>query len=529
MIGGTAVLRRAGVLLAGVVAGVLPSASQTGSGVGARVSYVSGVTAYVTVGRERGVAPGDSAWVVRGKSPGGVLVITAISATSASARGSGDSLGVEVGDSVLIRTASGQPEAAGAPIHDSQRAGSPAAGDVLTGNVALQFAGATSSDGGWTFIQPALLLRLNARSLPGGFSFSLHGRSSYDLGPDIGRFPLGRRHSFRVYTMSLVADNPSEWYGVGFGRLVSPYVSGLGAFDGGQVVVRRGGFTAGILGGLQPDYVTSGVDGDRQKFAGFLSYRSAPAPFASVQASLAYGQQLLRGRLDRDFLYVQSSFAFGSRFFLAQSSELDLHRSEGGDRKAALRLTNTYVSLSSEILDWFGVSLGYDATRPIFLLETMKAIPDTLFDSDLYQGFRAGVSFRIPGGVFLMGQASVRSKPDGSQTARSGGGSVRVMDVLGSGVNLGARYSRNNGVYTEGNDFGVDVDRYFPWGFSFALRAGQYRYALRGIEGESAATTAGLGLTWVAPSGWYLTGSLDQTWDPLRRSSRFLAEAGKHF
>jgi hypothetical protein len=516
-------------LLVGAVGTLVSGESRRDVKVGARVTYISGSTAYLNAGREKGFAPGDSARVVLGKNQGAFLVITAVSGSSASARSAGEVLPVEIGDSVVVEKSlvfEEQRVGQGAVPREASVAVRPAG---VTGSAALQFAGASLSDAGWTFVQPALLLRLNVRDLFGGFDLSLHGRSSYDLGPDTERFPRGRRLGYRVYTMSLISDDPSSWYGLGFGRLVSRYVGGLGAFDGGQVLVRQGRFAAGILAGFQPNYVTSGLNGDNQKFAGFVSYRAGSGFVVPAEVTLAYGQQMFRGKLDRDFLYVQSSFNIGSRFFLAQSSELDLHQSVNGERKSAIRLTNTYISLSSQLLDWCGASLGYDATRPVFLLETMKAIPDTLFDRDLYQGFRGGLSIRLPGNVFLTGQGSVRSKPDGSRTARSAGGTVRMMDIGGSGINLGARYARNTGVYTEGNDIGIDIDRWFPWGLSVAMRGSRYAYSQRGFEGQTVATTVSASMTWVAYHGWYVMGSLDRTWDPLRGSSRVLAEVGLHF
>ncbi len=497
--------------------------------IGARVSYISGLTAYLAAGRESGLAAGDSAIVVRGKRPGVLLLVTAVSGSSASTRPVGDTLWAEIGDSVVVeKTGPPAPQPVARPSAVPGTIPSAFPGGI-TGSAAVQFAAASQSDGGWTFVQPALILRLTVPELVGHFDLNLQGRSTYDLGPDLGRFPGDRRYRTRMYDFSLVMDDPSSPYGVGFGRFVSRYMGGMGAFDGAELVVRQGNFAAGILGGFQPDYITSGLSGDYPKFAGFVSYQAGSGYIVPAAVTLAYGQQMFRGKLDRDFLYVQSTFNLGPRFFLTQSTELDLHRSENGVRVQALQLTNTYVSLSSQVLDWLGATLGYDATRPVFLLESMKAIPDTLFDRDLYQGFRGGITLRLPVGILLMGEGSIRSKPDGSRTARSAGGSVRVMDVGGSRINVGARYSRNIGVFAAGNETGIDVDRWFAGGLSVSLHASRYVYELQGLDGRTAATTVGGSVSWAAYRSWYLMGSLDRTIDPLRGSSRVLLEIGRRF
>jgi len=103
------------------------------------------------------------------------------------------------------------------------------------------------------------------------------------------------------------------------------------------------------------------------------------------------------------------------------------------------------------------------------------------------------------------------------------------MDVGGSGVNIGLRYARNNGVYTDGDETGFDIDRWFSVGLSASIHGSRYVYELQGVEGRTAATTLGASLSWVAYRSLYLMGSLDRTWDPFRGSSRVLLEVGRRF
>jgi hypothetical protein len=486
------------------------------------VTYISGTTIYLGAGRDAGLATGDTADVWRNRLPYGKLLVLAVSASSASARALGDSLTVAVGDSVQIDKQIPGPanlptSAAGATV----ASGSPSSGPRLRGSAALQFVGVTTSDAGWSYTEPSLILRLGADGLfGGGYSLSFHGRAPIGGSRERGRSPI------RLYAFSLSKEGPG--FGFGIGRLWSRHVSGLGTLDGGQVTFRQGNLTFGLLAGFQPEYQTSRFDETHQKFAGFLSLKIPQNGAGSGQVSFGYGQQLYKGQLDRDFLYLQTNWNAGTLFF-SQSSELDLHTSVDGVTEATPSLTNTYISLSAQPLEWLGASLGYDATRPVFLIETMQAIPDSLFDSNLYQGFRAGLTFRIPGDILLLGQGTIRNDPGSSRTSRNGGGTVRFLNIAGSGVNAGANVLWNSGLYTEGEEYSVSVDRWFEGGVSVSLRGGRYRYVQKGFDDQITATTLDANITWVTPGGWYFTGSVDQTWDPLRGSTRILAELGLHF
>lgn len=103
------------------------------------------------------------------------------------------------------------------------------------------------------------------------------------------------------------------------------------------------------------------------------------------------------------------------------------------------------------------------------------------------------------------------------------------MDIGGSRINAGVRYSRNIGVYATGDETGIDVDRWFEGGLSVSLHASRYVYQLQGLDGRTAATTFGGSVSWAAYRSWYLMGSLDRTIDPLRGSSRVLLEIGRRF
>ena len=402
--------------------------------------------------------------------------------------------------------------------------------NLVTGRFALQYAGAGSLDSRFDFSQPSVLMRLDiARVFGTGLTFSMYGRTYYDLSDQYPRYGEGSRLKLRMYEFSLSYDDDRAWYGYTLGRVTSRFVGGLGVFDGGQVFIRRNNVAVGLLLGTQADYRTSGIDGDQQKVAAFVNCSWGGEVFRQSDITFAYGQQLYQGKLDRDFLYLQTSARFGSEVSLYQSSEIDLHKISAGTRSGALRVTNTFVTLSYSPVSWLNSTGGYDATRNVYLFESMKSIPDTLLDKKLQQGYRAGATVRLPYNVALFGTANFRLKRGTTRSARTLGGGVRVSDIARTQLNAGVQYSSIMGVYTEGNDVTVDVDCWMSTVMSLSLRIDRYAYTLLTQSDRLVTTTAGANVNYRISRSWYCVFNIDQVWDSTRNSQRIYFELGVHF
>ena len=116
----------------------------------------------------------------------------------------------------------------------------------------------------------------------------------------------------------------------------------------------------------------------------------------------------------------------------------------------AFNFSNTNVSANYYPVEWFSANCGYDATRPVYLFETMKTIPDSLFDKNLLQGYRATVTFHLPLSMTLSENATYRAKQDTTRDAHTLTTALRVTDIFDSGFNPGIRYSSIVGEYSTG-------------------------------------------------------------------------------
>jgi len=358
---------------------------------------------------------------------------------------------------------------------------------------------------------------------------TVYGRTNYDMTQHFTVYRTGPRLKTRLYELSLVSDDAKMPYGWGVGRITSRFVGGLGSFDGGQFFMRKGNLSGGVLAGAQADYTTSSIDTDQLKFAAFVNYAWGGDVFRTSDVTLAYGQQRYKGKMDRAFMYLQGSLRFGSDLFFYSSTEMDFYEVNNGVRTKDLHLTNTFVTLSYTPVMWLNVNAGYDAARMLYLVESMKSIPDTLFDKTLKEGYRASVSFRLPLNMTVGAQTNFRLASGTTSSARTLGTTFRISDILESEVNFGVQYANIRGLYTEGNDLTLDLDRWVARSLSVSFRVDRYHYVIQGQALKLVTTTAGGSVNYRVSRSLYALVNFDQVWDTTRDTQRLYLEVGVHF
>jgi len=496
----------------------------------ARVTYVAVGSFYFDAGRVKGVAAGDTVTVVRRSGALASGVVTAVSSSSSSAKVLSQSSTVVAGDSVFevkevvleeetVATGSAFRSKPGA-LQDNR----------VSGRIGLQYAGAGVFGHALDFSQPGVIAQLSVQRLFGTAStLTIYSRTYRDLSQGYALYGQGSRTKERLFELSLTNDDPRSAYGYGVGRITSRYVGGIGVFDGGQFFVRRGNFTAGILGGTQPDYTTSAFSTDEAKFAGFVNYGWGGDVFRTSSITLAYGQQRYQGKIDRKFGYLQTTFQFSTDLFFYSSTEVDLAHRENGAEVNRASVTNSFLTLSWNPADWMSVNAGYDAVRALDLLESMKTFPDSLLDRTLKEGYRTNISFRLPLRLTLMGNANFRLAAPGTPGARTVGSTLRAADIFETDVSAGLQYQDIRGLYTTGHDLTFDVDRWIARSFSVSLRLDDYKYIITGQSQELRTTTGTISLNFSLFRSYYASMNFDQVWDTLRNTQRLYAEFGLHF
>ncbi len=516
-----------------VFVGVTGAIAQPASGkrISAAVTYVTPGTVYINAGTGSGLATGDTLTVLHAATPVGRVVISAVSTTSSAATPVGAPFAATIGDTVYVMKSVESlppPVPVRAAARSTERRPAPTE-NIVTGRVAVQYAGAGVFASAMDFSQPAVLLRLGIDRLFGtDLTFTMYGRTYYDLSDQFKLYGQGSRLSTRVYEMSLTYDRPQASYGYTLGRLISPFLGGLGQFDGGQVFVRSGGLSAGLAAGTQADPRTSAVTLDYQKGAVFANYAWGGDVFTRSDATIAYGQQLYKGKFDRDFLYTQASIRPTPTLSFYESSEFDVHDLVDGSRVSRLHLTSAFATLSYAPAQWVTLNAGYDATRVIYLFESMKAFPDSLINRELQRGVRGGFTLRLPLRAMFMGSATFRPT-DGAKNAHTINTTLRVADIASSGVNAGLLYTTTLGLYTNGTGFAFDLDRWIGTAVVVGGRLDRYWYTIKAGDVHLSTTTLTVNTNARLSQQLYLLINYDQIWDTLRKSQRIYFEFGVRF
>jgi len=512
-----------------VVAGARPQSGEMRR-ISAAVTYVATGSFYFDAGRLKGVAAGDTVTVVH---KGGALasgVVTAISSSSSSAKVISQSSTIAAGDSVFEVKLVVLEEAAAASSGMGKTKPEAILDNRVSGRIGLQYAGAGVFGQGLDFSQPGVIAQLSVQRIFGTTStLTLYSRTYRDLSQGYALYGQGSRTKERLFELSLTNDDPRSSYGYGVGRITSRYVGGIGVFDGGQFFLRRGNLTAGLLGGTQPDYVTSAFSSDEAKFAGFVNYAWGGDVFRTSGVTLAYGQQRYQGKIDRKFGYLQTTLQFSTDLFFYSSTEMDLAHNENGAEVNKPTITNSFVTLSWNANDWMSLNAGYDAVRALDLLESMKTFPDSLLDRTLKEGYRTNISFRLPLRLTLMGNANFRLASATTPSARTVGTTLRAADILNTDISAGAQYQDIQGLYTTGHDLTFDVDRWIAQSFSVSLRLDSYRYIITGQDQQLRTTTGTISLNFAIFRSYYASMNFDQVWDTIRNTQRLYAEVGMHF
>ena len=509
------------------------------------VSYVSATTIYISAGRDDSLAIGDTLTILRNKATICKVVAVAVSRHSTATQIVSGKAEVMVGDTATIIKIIGIAQILNAdtlsvstkpnrrvlsPQENSGKKTSVPEENVVSGRVALQYSGVSAEDSRLNLSQPSTLIRLEVDKLFGtALRFSTYGRTYYDLSSNYNRYGDDSRLKIRMYEFTLSDEQPGGVFGYSAGRIASRFVGGLGTFDGGQLYYRMGDVTSGILYGAKVADRTMSIDGDDRREALFVNYHNGPDFLHQYDGTIAFARELFEGRLDREFIYIQNIATLGTEVNLYQSSELETQDVNNGVRSSSLKLSNTFVSLNYYPVEWFSTNVGYDASKTVYLFETMKTTPDTLIDRSYLQGYRLSATFRLPSSISISGNATYRTRKEDPRDARTLGGTFRYSSIAGSEINAGLRYMNIRGVYNDGNNITLDIDRTFFYSLSVSLRYDYYTYTLLTASQTYTTHTATANINYRVSREVYSALNFDRVWDSTVNSYRVYIEAGIRF
>ncbi len=351
--------------------------------------------------------------------------------------------------------------------------------NVLVGRVGLQFFSSSDrKNSDYNYYQPGMVVNLDYNRIQGSYyslSTNTHIRKTYS-----NRDLRSANYPLRVYELSLKYQNDTAPYSYQVGRVSSPVINGIGYFDGAlyahklQTNLVVGGFV-----GTEPDYRKSTPQTSTSKLGIYANYKHEFGGDTKTTSTLAFSGQYVHGKIDREFFYLQNDATYGSLLYLYQNAEIGINRSGQSRRNSPLELSNIYLMARMRPIRSVSITGSYDARKNVFLVQTYRAIPDSLFDDAFRQGLRGDVSWRATRQLTLSISSSVRTRAGDSQNTWLHSAGIYYYNVLKTQLNLNFRYFTTTTPYTSAHSFSYAVSR--QWGRVYASSTFRtYTYELRG-------------------------------------------------
>lgn len=475
------------------------------------VTYIAGGSYFTNIGKDAGAAKGDTLYNLN-KKP--ILVIESISRKSSFCKTVNSEIKINIGTKVMayvLPAVASEPsksfvrkdtvtvvadqariwegsfdqiktDSSTANVRPILRTASRKANQV-SGRVALQSLIMNDRlNGNNDYQQPGGLINLHVYRIQDKYfdlNVNARFRKTYSK-----RAMTGDNYPMRIYEISLVYNNPAVPYSFAAGRVFSPVINGVGNFDGGVFEYRLADhWQIGAFGGTQPDYLNSKPDWSHSKGGMYVHYKNEMSPDWRWTATLAFAGQYVKGKIDREYFYVQNDAAIGPKLYAYMSSEIGVNRSDLSARKKAIELSNLYVLGRYKPFKPLTISISYDARVNVYLLQSYRAIPDSLFDDAYRQGFRGDVHWRATRQLAVTFSSSVRTRAGDPNSTYLNSGGLYYYNLFKTRVNINCNIFFATTSFTKANSLSFGLFRQFSDLYlSTTYRTYRYQYVSQGTH-----------------------------------------------
>jgi hypothetical protein len=388
-------MRAAGLLLLLAAIGSRVAAQDTASTRTARITYVTGVSAYVDAGREAGMREGDTVEVVRGGEPVARLRVAYLASRQASCELLGGDVLLAVGDTVRFLA-----RPVPAELATADRAPAPGATvrsrrpRALRGRIGARYLYVRARDGTSDLSQPSVDLRLDGTGLGGtpiGLAVDVRTRRTATTRANGTSVADGRT---RVYQAALFLNPAGSPFRVTLGRQFSPSLASLSLFDGAMAEINRPAWGIGVFGGSEPDPADLGYSREIQDVGAYFQLHARPGAPSRWSVTLGGIASFESGRTNRQFGYLQAAF-WSRRVSVFATQEVDYY---GSEKRAlgepAVSPTSSFATLRVELAPGFDLHGGVDNRRSVRLYRDVVT-PEIAFDDSFRQGYWGGLSLSV--------------------------------------------------------------------------------------------------------------------------------------
>ncbi len=455
------------------------------------VKYLSASLVYLDKGSEAGIQIGDKVNVIRGSETIATLEVIYLSSSSSSCKIVSSTSEVRVGDEAIVEISPTiQEEKPAAPIESDvqvKSSASPNSPIVITtkpshfierlkGRASIQIYHQTESSGN-SFTEPSLYLQTEALNIAKtGINLTIRFRTRQSQNSDGTK--TWRNRLYEASLRRKVKDSKLAW---GLGRLSFNRSPGIGYIDGGILeYALTPKFVFGGFLGVEPTAGGGNSQWDRLKGGGFGNYQCGDYQSRMrISTTLAITGSYQNGQPTREFLYLDNDLTLSPSLSLYQSSEIEVNRDwRKTTERSSLKLSSFMLTGRWTILKTVNLTFGYDDRTPFRDYES-RSTPDSLFDDAARQGFRAGISTRLPfaGRLSIDGNSGATK---GQQTSRSTTVMYNQPNIFRSGFVGSARVGIFTSAYSEGWQPSLSLSRDLTSGLGLSLHGGMNNYAFKG-------------------------------------------------
>lgn len=408
----------------------------------ARVTYLTGSSAYIDAGTRDGLGIGDSLEVVRDGATVAVLKVRQVSPGKASCSSEQSPVELAVGDTVrfLSRPA---PAADRSSFADRMRSAG------IRGRIGFRYlASRDRQEPGRDRSQPSLDLRLDGRHIAGGpwsMAVDVRARRITTRSDEAGEVRDGRT---RVYRAAFGWDGRESPLRIAVGRQFSPELSAVSIFDGVSAGYDSDRWSAGAFSGTQPDAADYSFSSDIREHGVYVQFRGEPGDDRRWRLTTGAIGSYRDSEVNREFLYLQGRYR-GPRLTLFATEEIDYNRDwkrEAGED--TLSATSTFIHFHLRAGRNVTLRGGYDNRRNV-RLHRFRITPESEFDDSYRTGSWLGASVKIRE-HFRAGLDARTGSGGGSGSADAITARFAAERIAGSGLSLRFRSTRYDNDLLEG-------------------------------------------------------------------------------
>lgn len=409
----------------------------------ARITYLSGTSAYLEVGANDGIREGMKLDVVRGGASVASLVAEYVSSTRASCRIQAATVSLVVGDSVRyvpVRQTSEAGTNKGSVTRSRPRGPS---NSSLRGRVGVRYL-VLDPGFGTTLTQPAFDLRLDGQRMGGSpFGIAADVRAQRS---NTASSLAGNSNTTRVYQAALIFNPASVRMTIG--RQFAPSLSSVGLFDGVAVDVDRPRWSVGAFGGYEPDLFTLGFSNETKQYGAYAQLHNRPGQTPLWSFTLGGVGAYSLGEIDREFTFARATLN-SRRFSLYAIQELDINRDwKSVAESTSTTPTATFVTALLSVTDALSLSAGMDRRRNVRLYRDYIN-PEIAFDDSFREGEWGGISLNLFGHV-RAGADARQSRGASIGDTRSVTGSFSLYRVSPLRLGMHLRATNFSGTLADG-------------------------------------------------------------------------------